>query len=199
MRFSQSEFVLGKVVSNNASINWAYIEDDDIRPGDAVLISLPFSGNGSRLPNYQLLIDTCNRLHVPVCLDLAYAGIGFDLEINVNEPCVVEVVSSVSKPFSPVLRHGIRYSKQRLDDNIQIASESGILPRINIDVSSRLLEKFSKDYIVDKYIQQYHRVCAELGLQHTNTITLAIGDLNRHKEFVRGGQVRICITDELLS
>lgn len=199
IRFSRNEFVLGRVVSNDGNIDWAYLEDDKIKSTDAVMVSVPFAGNGGQLPNYQQLIHTCNQLDVPVCVDLAYAGIGIDIQIDVDEKCIQEVVSSISKPFSSMLRHGIRYSKQRHDDNIQIASDTGILPRINIAIASKLLENFSKDFIVDKYINRYHKVCADLGLTETNTVTLALGDPDKHKEFVRGDQIRICITDELLS
>jgi hypothetical protein len=199
IRVSRGEFVLGRVVATDSAISWKYLEDSPLEKNDAVIVSTPFSGNGGFYPGYTELINTCCNLNIPVCVDLAYAGIGVDIEIDVSSPCIVEVVSSLSKPFSTMLRHGIRYTRTLPDDNIQIANQSGILSRINVVIASKLMQNFSKDYIVDKYLDRYRWVCKELGLVQTNTITLALGDLEKHKEFTRGGIARICLTDELLS
>ena len=58
---------------------------------------------------------------------------------------------------------------------------------------------FDKDYIIKMYADKNSKVCRELGLVPTNTITLALGNHEQHAKFIRGNYVRVCITDELMS
>jgi len=199
IRFSCAEFVLSKIVSNSIGAQWCYLENDVLTTNDAVVLSYPFSGNGTVLPNLDQVLAQCTEKNIPVLVDLAYIGIGHNLVIDITAPCITDVTTSISKPFATMLRHGVRFTKQYYDDNIQSSSDIGILPRINIVIATQLMQKFSKDYIVDRYISKYLQICKDLELLPTNTITLAIGDNEKYPEFVRGGTARICVTDELLS
>lgn len=199
IRFSRAEFTLSKIVCNSMQLDWAFLEDADLEHNDAVVVSFPFSGNGRSHPSYNKLITTCERLQIPVCVDAAYLGIGFGLHIVLTSPCITDVTVSLSKPFSTMLRHGIRFTRIRYDDTIQNNSETGILPRINVVTATELMKLFPQDYIITKYHSKYQTICHKLNLMPTNTITLASGTTDQYSEFVRGSYVRICLTDELLS
>lgn len=198
IRFSKNEFILSKIVCNANGIPWRWLEDGPVQAGDAIIISCPFSGNGSYLTDFNSVISSCEKLEVPVLVDAAYFGISSEILIDVTSPCITDVCVSISKPFSTMLRHGIRFTRLYYDDPLQNASAMGIISRPCAIVSSKLLLKFDSDYIVNRYISKYQQVCSDRLLIKTPTITLALGDPDLHQDFKRGDFVRICVTDEIL-
>ena len=199
LRFSQTEFVLSKIVCRNLNIPFEYIEDSELQSGDALVLSLPFSGNGSTYPDTDKILQTCTELDIPVLIDAAYIGIANFITIDLRHKCITDFTTSLSKPFHTMLRHGIRFTRSYYDDNIQSSSDMGIVSRINVAIANRLMQTFDKDYIINMYTNKNRQVCRELGLVPTNTITLALGDREKHAQFIRGKYVRVCITDELMS
>lgn len=196
LRFSRGEFSGAKICANHASMPWAWLEDDEIRASDSVLISFPFCGNGNQYENFDSLLDTCDRLAVPVFVDAAYFGISYGCEIDLSRPCITDVAFSLSKPFSTPLRLGYRLTKQYHDDNLQVASDLKMYNRFAVRVGMDLLDRFSHDWVVEKYKPRQHQVCQDLDLSITPTVTLAI-DPHKRDEFLRNNYYRICITDEL--
>lgn len=199
IRFSNSEFVLSRIVATANNIPWTYLEDGILHNNDAVIISLPFAGNGSVYPGLTELLTACTTMNIPVLVDIAYIGISYDLEIDLSHPCITEVTCSVSKPFATVLRHGVRFTRNKLDDLIQSSSDFGILARANVVVASQLMQEFDKNFIANKYRDKQQEICKDLNLTPTNTITLAVGNEIDHAAFARGKYIRVCITDELLA
>lgn len=199
LRFSNAEFVLAKICCNANSIGWKFLEDGQLESNDAVVLSFPFSGNGGIYPGFGDLIERCTDFQVPVLIDSAYFGICTDLDIDLGAPCITDVTLSLSKPFSTMLRHGIRFTRMKYDDLIQTNSDLGILARPCVALSSLLMSKFDADYVVNKYLNRYRDICDRQQLMTTPTITLALGDQKKHAEFSRSGYVRVCVTDELLA
>lgn len=197
IRFSEAEFVVSKIACNSAGIDFLHLEAGPVAPNDAVLISLPFAGNGGRYPGYNDLITQCNRLGVPVLLDLAYYGISHGLTIDLTPACITDVAFSLSKPLVTQLRLGLRLTRRYHDDVLQSNSDLKIYNRISTWLAVQLMKKFPCDYTISKYLDLQLDVCAQLGIEPTPTVTLALGD-ESHQDFYRSGYYRICITDELL-
>lgn len=198
IRFSESEFVLARIIATANDTPWCYLEAEELDCNDAVVISLPFAGNGSIYPDLTNLLDSCTLMNIPVLVDIAYTGISYDIEIDLTSPCISEVACSVSKPFATLLRHGIRFTRNKVDDLLQSSSDLGILSRINVVVASQLMLDFHKDYVINKYYNKQQEICKKLGLTPSNTITLAIGNEIEHGMFKRKHHIRVCITDELM-
>lgn len=199
LRFSRAEFILSKIVSNSVNNTWTWLESEPLESGDALVISLPFSGNGSTIPDFNTLLDTCDKLDIPVLLDLAYLGISYDLDIDLTHPCITDVTCSLSKPINSFLRCGIRFTRQLHDDRVQLMSDLGVVNRVATKVAEALMLKFPSDYIFNTYKKQYDTVCSNLGLEKTNTLTLALGNADQYQDFLRNGFYRICITNELIN
>src|SRR5690606_31785923 len=53
---------------------WLGLEDDELREGDAVIMSCPFYADGGPPRGYEATLDACARLGVPVMIDAAYYG-----------------------------------------------------------------------------------------------------------------------------
>lgn len=196
IRFSRAEFVGSKIVCNHASFNWAFLEDGPISDNDAVVLSFPFSGNGNLYENCDQLLDYCDKLNVPVLIDAAYFGISHGITIDLSRPCITDVVFSLSKPFSTQLRLGYRITKQLFDDVLQLNSDSKIYNRYAVSAGIKLLNKFSHDWLIEKYHPIQQKICKEFNLTPSATVTLASDNLSR-PEFFRNGYYRVCITHEL--
>lgn len=197
IRFSQAEFVASKIICNNIGVEFLHLEAGPIESNDAVLISMPFAGNGGIWPGYHDMIGQCNQLNVPVLLDLAYYGISHGMNIDLTHPCIREVAFSLSKPLVTQLRVGLRLTKEHHDDMLQVNSDLKVYNRISAWIAVQLMKKFPCDYIISKYLDMQIDICNNLGISPSATVTLALGD-DRHKEFYRNGFYRICITNELL-
>jgi hypothetical protein len=196
IRFSRAEFVASKIAANHCQCNWCFLEDDVIMPGDAVIISAPFSGNGGYYPNFNNLIDSCNINNVPVLLDISYYGISHGIIIDVDQPCITDVVCSLSKPMNVQFRLGIRFCKTDHDDLVQVNSNLKLFNRLSATVGIELMKNYTHDWFVRKYLPKHKNVCKQHNLEPTNTFTLAIGS---SPEFMRNGFCRVCITEELLN
>lgn len=197
IRCSRQEFTLTKIVVAAGGGNLVYLEDAPIDTNDAVVISYPFAGNGSEIPNYNNLLQDCTNLSVPVCLDATYFSISQGLTFDFTYPCITDVVTSLSKSFVTQLRLGVRFTRHYIDDQIQVCNNIGYYNRISAFIGLQLMEKFSHDYIVSKYKSWQQFICIKYNLDPTPTLTLAIGNPIQHPEFVRENICRICITDEL--
>jgi len=198
LRFSKAEFVASKIASNHCGATYLFLEDGEIEVNDAVIISLPFSGNGDHYPNYNQLIKHCDGLGVPVLLDVSYYGISHGMSIDVNNKCITDVVFSLSKPMTVQLRLGIRFCKIDHDDLVQVNSNGKLFNRLSATIGIELMKKFSHNWLVEKYLPRYETVCKKYDLKQTPTFTLATSDNIAYKQFQRNGFNRICITQELL-
>lgn len=196
IRSSRSDFILTAILAREYKRNFCYLEDDSLDQNDCVIISLPFSGNGSTYPDFNSLLDQCDQMDIPVMLDAAYYGISYGLEYNLTHPCVQEIVFSLSKNFyCNDLRVGIRFSRDRIDDGVSASLiMAGIFNKLGAQLGIDLLSNFSHAWFINKYKQKYFNLCSELELVPTNTITLGIGDNIKYSEFIRGDYVRVNIS-----
>ena len=196
IRFSDAEFIGSKIVCNHASINWKFLEAEPVTVGDAVVLSLPFAGDGNMYKDLDQLLDTCDRLAVPVLIDCAYFGISYNSTVDLSRNCITDVVFSLSKPFSTPLRLGYRITKTHFDDILQANSDLKVYNRYSAQVGIDLLSKFSHNWLIEKYQPVQEQICRELDLTPSLTLTLAV-DSQQRAEFLRNGYYRVCITHEL--
>ena len=202
VRFSRDDFLLSKILCTSYNIKYRFIEDGDIAKNDCVIVSLPFTGNGTKLPNLDSILDQCDELDVPVMIDGAYFGIGKDVSYELDRKCIKEFTTSHSKNFAlQNLRIGIRYSKDFIDDALNVpVSMADCYNKLGAYIAVELMKQYSSDYIIDKYWKRYLSICEDNNLTPTNTITLARGDnldADIREMFTRGNYVRLCVSKPL--
>ena len=198
VRVSRSDFTLTKILARSYSHPILALEDGPLEFTDCVVLSFPFSGNGSYYPGYEQLLDHADELDVPVFIDGAYFGISSGIDYPLHHRCVKEFVSSLSKHVAGVpLRLGIRFTKELVDDSISASLiGSDVFDRLNAYISIQLLQQFSHEWIINRYLHISNLVCRENNLEPTNTVTIALGG-PEYEEFKRGDYRRVCISEEL--
>lgn len=171
----------------------------DLTSNQALLISLPFSDFGTTHPQFIQILNTCNKLSIPVCVDLAYWGIAKNVNLNINDfPCITEITSSLSKPFYTLENHrvGIRFSKNYLDDGISMLNEVQMQNFYSMGLGIHYMLQFSCDWNWQQYGNQYQDICRDKKLIPTDTIIFGIDNNDKYNDFNRGipGNNRICIS-----
>ena len=67
---------------------WKYVEEDALRKGDALIVSVPFSDYGDVHPKLAAILDQCDKLKIPVFIDAAYYCIARGVNFNLDRPCI---------------------------------------------------------------------------------------------------------------
>lgn len=173
----RGEYPYNRDVWLQNEINWCdSIDDIGVRPGQAVVISVPFSGNGRKHEQWDWLMEECNTKNIPVFVDCAWFGTCFDVQVNLDEPCIKMVAFSTGKGLScGNWRAGIVFSRLEDNENCSLAVQSewkhGI--HLNVAIANCLMKRFNPDTMPAKYMHSHKAVCDHYGLQTTNTIHIA--------------------------
>ena len=198
IRVSRSDFVLTQILSQTYNRKIQYLEDEKLDANDCVILSFPFSGNGSYYPDYLTLLDRADILGIPVFVDGAYFGISHGIDYPLNRKCVTDFATSLSKNLAGApFRMGIRFTRYPVDDTISAGLiGSDLFDRLNASLSIQLLKQFSHNWIIEKYRPVSDQICFTNNLAPTNTVTIGL-DNNCRDEFKRGDYYRVCISEEL--
>lgn len=150
-----------------------YIDDEQLMPGDAVIVSIPFSGNGGKHDRWDELMMTCNDLDIPVFVDCAWFGTCFGIDVNLKEPCIKMVGFSTGKGLScGNWRSGIVFS-QIEDCSLAMQTEWRHGIHLNVAIANELMRNFSPDTMPKKYKESHVAICEHYGLTPSNTIHIA--------------------------
>ena len=199
-RFFKGDFMMHKVASNVMGNKWDWIHyADEIVVGQAVIISCPFSDFGAEHEQMEELLNTCDRLNVPVLIDMAYFGMCHDIEIDLTHKCIEEVTFSLGKTF-PIIgaRAGIRLQKKQVDDAVLFANQHGIINNFGALIGLTCVESWTSDYIVAKYKQSQLTVCNALNVKPSKCIIFATSEEELWAPLNRGNKSsRLCIAKDI--
>ena len=96
------------------------------------------------------------------------------------------------------LRIGIRFTKEYIDDGVEVFNSFEMVNWIGPDIGLKLINRFDTDYLQNKYHKKQLKVCKELNIQPSKCVIFGITDKN-HKEFGgfdRGTDwKRVCISN----
>ena len=177
---------------------FAWLDEDEIRPNDVVLISVPFSDTGA-VPDYlQKLLTECDNNDVPVMLDLAYVSLSVEQEIDLTHKCIEYVVSSLSKVFPVELyRIGIRMQRKKFEDQLYVINEKNYnyINVLSAYVGTKLMETYPADYIYNKYRQKQLDMCGQLNVEASPCVYFGIDTKGQFQDYNRGTPTnRLCFS-----
>jgi hypothetical protein len=193
------EFQYHACISKHTSHRKISHELLDLQQGDALIISAPFSDLGTMHPRFDAIMQRCQELSIPVCLDLAYWGIARNIDLDLTRyPAVSEVVCSLSKPFYILGQHrvGIRFAREYPNDGISMQNEVGASNFHAMSLGCHFMQKFSADWCWNTYSDQYTTAVIKNNLSATDCVIFALSDVHRHPECNRGipDNYRVCIS-----
>jgi hypothetical protein len=197
-RSLKGEYAYHKVSWKNY-FEWEYFEDDELRSGDALIISVPFSDLGAKHPETESILDKCDELGIPVFIDAAYYCIVRDLDFNLDRPCIDTIAFSMSKACygAERLRIGIRCRRQNDDDGCVLFNQFHCVAKIAAGVGYQICENFDIDYNQNKFREKQLEICKELRIQPSDSVLfgLATPDHPEFGDYDRGTEWRrVCIS-----
>jgi hypothetical protein len=73
------------------------------------------------------------------------------------------------------------------DDALLMLHKIGYTNRMGASLGLKLIEKFSPDYVVEKYLKKQIELCNRLSVMPSNTVLFGIDTTNAYPEYNRGG------------
>ena len=178
--------------------NFAWLDEDEIRQNDVVLISVPFSDTGAVPNNLENLLQQCDDNNVPVMLDLAYINLAINLEVDLTHPCIEYVVSSLSKVFPVELyRIGIRMQRKKFEDQLYVINEDNYnyINVLSAFVGYKLMKTYTADFVYKKYRIKQLEMCKKLDVDPSPCVYCGIDKKNQYQEYKRvGDTARLCFS-----
>lgn len=176
LKMFRGEYPYNRDVWLGPEIHWHHsIDDTGIQQGDAVIISIPFSGHGRKHDKWDWLMQECNEKNVPVFVDCAWFGTCHGIEVDLDQPCIKMVGFSTGKGLScGNWRAGIvftDFTEEECAMGLQTEWRHGI--HLNVSASLHLMKKFSPDTMPKKYMESHKAVCEHYGFTETNCIHIA--------------------------
>lgn len=157
---------------------WAYIEEDDLKPGDICIVSCPFALTSRLHPGLMNLLDTCDKQGIPVMLDFIYLPNSMNLEIDLDlaRDCINTITFSLSKTF-PVqcAKIAVRMLKNKPADPMQMSNDENICNRLSAGLGLDVISNFAPDHMVQRYREQQIYWCDWLGLEPCPVVHFATG------------------------
>ena len=198
LRLAKGEYFYHQMMHGLWYENFAWLDEDDIKGNDVVLISVPFSDTGDIPVNLEDMLNDCDSHNVPVMLDLAYINIAKGLTINLEHPCIQYVVSSLSKVF-PVenLRIGIRLQREKFEDQLYVINEKGYnyINLLSAYVGTGMMKQFPADHICDKYKDGQDYYCRKYNVEPSPCVYFGIDKQNQYPTYNRGNDTnRLCFS-----
>lgn len=199
LRLAHGEYFFHQMMSQlwfKNSFKW--LEEDEIKEGDVLLISVPFSDTGNTPNNLEEILLDCDKKKVPVMLDLAYINLATNFEINLNHPSIEYVVTSLSKVF-PVQLHriGLRLQRQKFEDQIYVVNEynHNYINILSIYLGLKMMQSFPSDWTYSKYRDLQIQMCEKYDLTISPCVYFGIDNKNKYSEYNRGNDTnRLCFS-----
>jgi|APGre2960657373_1045057.scaffolds.fasta_scaffold05001_3 hypothetical protein len=187
-RCFKGEYIYHQVTWRNSWPNWKFIEDAPLETNDAVIISLPFSDTGNEHTKMKETLHICTELKIPVLVDCVYFGVCSDIDFNFNFDCITDITFSLSKAFPlAYARVGMRLTREDNDDSLLMLHKIDYTNRVGAGLGYKMIERFSPDFIVQRYKNHQIELCKTLGIKPSNTVLFGIDEHNRYPEYNRGG------------
>jgi len=188
------------VLSWRNNYKFSYLDNLKLEKNDAVVISVPFSDNGFLHPDTEQVIEKCNKLNIPIMIDLAYYNLVRNLNFSLDEPSISTITFSLSKGFYLLdrLRVGIRCKRSYTDDPIDVFNSYDMFNKAGAAMGLEIIRNFSPDHAQNKYHKKQKEICSKFNLAPSKSVIFGLGDESFSK-FNRGARWnRVCISNLLI-
>lgn len=163
----------------NKQHHFSYLDTpDDLQREDSLVISFPFSDYGGPHPDWYDILQRCDQLQIPVCVDLAYWGIAHDVHFDLRDhDCIEQITCSLSKPFWTLENHrvGVRFSRFYINDGISMINEVNMQNVYSMSLGNHFMRHFGCDWVSDKFKLSQIEICDRLGLVASPTVIFGHG------------------------
>ena len=168
----------------------------DIKKGQTLILSTPFSATGNIHDDYYSIIEHCNNNKIDVLLDCAYLNISGIGDLNIDDPCIKSIATSLSKVFATGMNKiGIKFDREDLQTPVKQLNDWYYLNHFSMNLHMKLMNYFNLSYVYDKYLQRSEEAVSSFNLNRSSTLLFGLSNDNLWSEFSREGLCnRVCIS-----
>jgi hypothetical protein len=148
------------------------VEVGALESNKPLIITLPHFKWADIRPEWPDVLRECEQKNIDIHIDMAWATLGRNINIDFSHPNIQSVGMSISKYSMQWNRIGIRYSKQRTMDSITMFNHY-YQPATNIGLSScgaYAISRIPRDYGWNVYGSSHTDICNSLGFKETNLV-----------------------------
>ena len=145
-----------------------------LKPGDNLIISVPFPAYGNIHPNMNDILDQCLKRGVDVHVDACWWGCSRDLEFNFDHPAIKSIGFSLSKALGlGANRIGVRYCRERWNGPVTLHNDFNMCNQALVWLGIKFIDRFGSDFWWNKYGDTYYRICKDFNLTPAKAIHVA--------------------------
>ena len=169
---------------------------NDIEEHSALIISYPFSATGNVHPEWDKIIDVCNKRNVSVFVDCCLFGVAEIDDLDVQIDCITHVAFSFSKTFGTGgLRTGMLYKKNVDKTQVELLNSHFYTQMAGMKLHYKLMQHFTPDYICHKYRDKQVELANSLDIEPSDTVIFGISTDKKYDHFERDAYInRLCLS-----
>lgn len=150
------------------------IEAGNLKPNVPLLVSLPNWKYSDIRPEWDDVLKECEQKNIDIHIDFAWITTSKGIEIDLTHPNIKSFAMSMSKYNMQWNRIGLRWTKQRTMDSITIFNHYyGDVNNGIVSCGAYMLNNIPRDYIWNKYGEQYNQLCEKYTLIKTKLLHVA--------------------------
>lgn len=167
-----------QVLENEYSYNWRIKKNvtistiDTLVRGVPLIVSVPFCFTGCQHQEFDLLLDRCFDLNIPVHIDAAWLTAAKNVRINFNHPAIISLGASLSKGCgtSGWNRIGLRWTKDCREDSISMLNDHLQIVAYSVVIGNYILDNIEPDHLWNMHGDNHFKICRDFNLQSSDTI-----------------------------
>ncbi len=160
-------------------------EYEELKEGDALILSYPFSGYGNKHEQYEYIMEHCTNLNIPVLIDCAWLGSAKDMHIMLDYDCIYGVAFSLSKSLScGNWRSGMFLTNDERCSMV-LCTEWNHQVHLNTWICYNLIQNFGPDSLQETFNKYQQKVCRDYKLIPTNTVHICLSYDEKWKDYHR--------------
>lgn len=157
----------------NPDLRFATLET--LRPGQELLVALPFPQTGDVHPQMDALLARCLDLGIPVHIDGAWLSCSRDIHFDFAHPAITSFAISLSKGLGlGGNRIALRFTRRRQVGPITIMNDFHMNCQSLLHLGLVFMRELGANYLWNKYGEAYARVCRDFALTPTKAVHLAL-------------------------
>lgn len=150
------------------------VEVDDLEHDKPLIITMPHWHYCDLRPEWDNVLKICEQRNIDIHIDMAWAIVTKDIELDFNHPSIKSFAMSMSKYGLQWSRVGLRWSRQKSMDSVTIFND--YYKETNTVLTSAgafFVANLPCDYAWDTHGKNHIELCHQLGLESTKVIHVA--------------------------
>jgi len=173
-------YVLNGEYSYHKDIGIPISNYKDIPFGSRLIISYPFAATGNPHEDWNDIIQHCITWGIDVFVDACLAGVSLG-KLDLTHSCITHVAFSFSKAFNTGhIRCGVVYTTEPYSSPASVTNKHFYLNHSSMLLHLDLMNKFTSDWIFQKYRINQIKLCEEHNLTQSDCVLFGLDNNKRN-------------------